>query len=723
MNIILLIIIIIIIIIIIYLFEIDNINTILSCLDIIVSSNNKDMVISVYNEDINWVKEKIKNYKNIYIYCKNSKRYNIIKQNFNYPNIRIINMKNIGSCDYVYLYHIINNYDNLNNYIHFCKGTKLKNIAYVFLPKFYNCFNNNNNNKLKTFSLNNWTFTNNKNLNLKFKKSNFSNLENYLLSLFTKSFVNNLFQNSIYVIYKGEFTVSKKNIRRYDKKIYEKLKDNDNDNNNTNREIDHFQERIWDYYSLIINFTKNNYLYYFKTNCSRSNLNMDCSICCEKFNKSTHFKIECKTCEDTSITTCRACCKKYLIDNSISPKCMICKVEWDKEFLFDNFTKVFINKELKEIKENVLLEKEISKLADTQEYAEKIKIVRGLEKQKVELHNKEMKYKEKIRKIADKIKDINNSIVTIHSTKVTRGKEFCCKCPIDNCKGFLDSNYICGLCENTICKKCMETKDENHECDNDKIETIKLLKKDTRPCPKCGQLIFKIDGCDQMWCPPCHTTFSWRTGLIEEGNIHNPEYYRWMRENNQSIPRNVGDEPYNPCGNNIIPSHNFLTIIRKAFPYNKTDTVETIIMFNMHRIVGHITDMDRYADIDRTHVNDKLRDLRVLYLFNQLTKESWKSKLQTIDKKQEKERKIIDVWNLLKIVIIEYIGKIVENQNYIDLKIIILNIIQESKNIRKYCNNSFEKIGKIYTCVYPGITQEWKDIDNYKKYLSPIKKK
>ena len=54
-------IIIIIIIIIIYLFKIDNINTKLSCLDIIANSNNKDMVISVYNEDINWIHNEINN--------------------------------------------------------------------------------------------------------------------------------------------------------------------------------------------------------------------------------------------------------------------------------------------------------------------------------------------------------------------------------------------------------------------------------------------------------------------------------------------------------------------------------------------------------------------------------------------------------------------------------------------------------------------------------------
>ena len=263
---------------------------------------------------------------------------------------------------------------------------------------------------------------------------------------------------------------------------------------------------------------------------------MDCSICCEKFNKSSHFKVECKTCEDDSLTACRSCCKKYLIDNSITPKCMICKVEWDKDFLFDNFTKIFINKDLKEIKENTLLEIEISKLPDSQNDAENAKIIKGLEKQILILRECEFKLKDKLLKNKKNIQEITNTIYEIKRHKPTKLiKEFTCKCPIDDCKGFLDEKYNCGLCDNQICIKCMEIKNEEHECDSDKVETIKLLKKDTKGCPKCGQLIYKIDGCDQMWCPPCHTTFSWRTGQVEEGNIHNPEYYRWMRENNQTL--------------------------------------------------------------------------------------------------------------------------------------------------------------------------------------------
>ena len=403
---------------------------------------------------------------------------------------------------------------------------------------------------------------------------------------------------------------------------------------------------------------------------------------------------------------------------------MICKIEWDKDFIFKHFTKKFINNELKELKENILLEKEIAKLPETQEFAHNLKLIKSLEKQSEIINTEKVQLKIQISKLDRQYRDIQESIYQLRystnkqsSTKVS----FTYKCPLDDCNGFLDESFNCGLCDNSICKKCMEIKNENHECDSDKIETIKLLKKDTKPCPKCGQLISKIDGCDQMWCPPCHTPFSWRTGQIEIGDIHNPEYYRWMRENNKNIPRNQGDEPYDPCGN-VLPTYSqLLSTMRSHFPpkndYNRTiDQDETIKILNIHRIIRHIRMMNNNNENIIRYEETQLRKFRADYLLHELSKDTWKKKLQIIDKKKEKDTKFINVWNLLSMVLFEYIGKIMDNKFNNTFKFIIMNINQESETIRIYCNDLFKKVGKNYTCVYPGITNKWIQIDNYKTH-------
>jgi len=70
------------------------------------------------------------------------------------------------------------------------------------------------------------------------------------------------------------------------------------------------------------------------------------------------------------------------------------------------------------------------------------------------------------------------------------------------------------------------------------VESVKLKKKDTMGCPSCGVRIYKIEGCDQMWCVECHTPFSYKTGDIVKGVVHNPHYYEYIREHGENNLRN-----------------------------------------------------------------------------------------------------------------------------------------------------------------------------------------
>jgi len=462
----------------------------------------------------------------------------------------------------------------------------------------------------------------------------------------------------------------------------------------------------------------------------------DCYICCEKFNNSNRCKINCKTCESTEIIACRSCAKRYILDQPTDPSCMICKVEWDAEFLSNNFTKTFVNKELKHHRENYLFEKQLAKLPETQEYAEHLKLIEGLEKQKELLQMKKRKLENELHKFNNDIKQIDLTILDIRDNKnnISNKSQFVYKCPIENCNGFLNENFECGICDNKICKYCMEIKTEDHICDEEKKETVKLLKQDTKPCPKCGELIHKLpNGCDQMYCITCHTAFSWKSGQIERGHIHNPEYYRWMRENGREIPRNPLDVRYDPCGENIIDYTSLLRILRTYFPSSSSiqrstlrsvfiDSLQTVKISNMCRMIGHIDSINRNLENDNINEEQTLRKMRAYYILNKITKDDFKRKLQLIEKRKKNSKKMNDIWNLLRLVLIEYIGKITE-QPY-DMKHginIINNIITESEKIREYCNDSFKNIGKIFNMVYPGISTDWIHIYNWKTYSKELK--
>ena len=470
----------------------------------------------------------------------------------------------------------------------------------------------------------------------------------------------------------------------------------------------------------------------------------DCSICCEPFNKSNRCKINCKTCDNDNVIACQSCAKRYILDQPNDASCMICKVEWDTEFLINNFTKVFVNKELKNHRENYLLDKQLAMLPETQEYAEHLKLIDGLEKQKQMTLIKKRQLETELKKLNSEIRKIDFTISEIKYGTYNKNKsksEFTYKCPVENCNGFLNEKFECGICDNKICKHCMEIKQDEHECNEEKKETVKLLRQDTKPCPKCGELINKIiGGCDQMYCIKCHTAFSWRTGQLERGHIHNPEYYRWMRENGKDIPRNPLDIVYDPCGNNIISYSCLLRILRNYFPSEKVqhhdhyrtyynnpvmkDTPQTIKITNMHRMVGHIDFLNTSFQNEIRSEEIILRNMRANFILNKINKCDFKKKLQMLEKKNNKSKKMNDIWNLLRLVLIEYIGKISEREYKKEDGVRIINeIIKESEKIRKYCNKSFNNVGKIYNMVYPGINTEWIQINNWESYLKEQLKK
>ena len=447
----------------------------------------------------------------------------------------------------------------------------------------------------------------------------------------------------------------------------------------------------------------------------------DCSICCERFNKSNRRKINCKTCHSNNIVACQSCAKQYILDKPTDPSCMICKIEWDTEFLSNNFTKVFVKNELKNHRENYLLEKQLALLPETQEYAEKLKLIDGLLKQKeIITINLRPLYAE-LRKLENDIRQIDKTIYDIKIKIDNNDKpksKFIYKCPVDNCNGFLNERYECGICNNKICRHCMEIKVEEHKCDEGKKETIKLLHQDTKPCPKCGELIHKLpNGCDQMYCIKCHTPFSWRTGLLERGHIHNPEYYRWMRENGRDIPRDPLDIRHDPCGNEIIDYTFLLRIVRLYFPYRLKDSKQTVIITNMHRMIHHINHLNNIYQTENGYKEEQLKNMRANYILNKLTKDDFKKKLQMLEKKNNKSKKVNDTWNLLSLVLVEYIGKITEKTYSKEEGIKIIDeIVKESEKIRIYCNTSFYNIGKVFNMVYPGINEDWIQINNWVEY-------
>ena len=442
---------------------------------------------------------------------------------------------------------------------------------------------------------------------------------------------------------------------------------------------------------------------------------MDCSICCEKFNKSNHLQVICKGCDNDN-SACRTCCQTFILGGTQDPMCMFCKNPWDRDFMNKNLTKKFVDTDLKQFSENLFVERQISLLPDTQNEAMKQKKIRELTDKVSEANSELNRIKKMLYDQKEIIGAYNLEIIRLRSGTSTSETtdNFSIKCPSQDCNGFLDSKYFCTLCETKFCRHCMEIKKEDHECDEDTKATIQAIKKEAKPCPGCGEMISKIDGCDQMWCVKCHIQFSWRTGAQITGYNHNPEYFRWMRETGQQINRN-------PCEANrqimcgvALDDYTITRIASNVFHNDKNIVICFQILYRFYR---HVEYKLTHAQHDENN-DAELRNLRVRYLLGEITKNQWKRTLQQVDKKTKKIIAYNNIWRLIQTVMTSFMEQIITCSNENASPVEYLKIIKEARSFKVYANDSFCKACSVFgSTSCPGLDDRWREIYNYKKYL------
>jgi len=281
----------------------------------------------------------------------------------------------------------------------------------------------------------------------------------------------------------------------------------------------------------------------------------ECQICCEKYNKSNHVPIKCVSCE---FEACRQCHSTFILDAAnVIPNCMNCHKELQREFMVEKFTQKFVTQDWKKHREQIILQRERALLPTRQPVAEMIRhkdVLRreseDLLKQMNELRARQYQCQREIGNIEYRVRmgpaaDANPNS---RSAAAPHTAAFIRPCPntASNCRGFLSTQWKCNLCNIWACKDCHEikgmTQDAPHECNPDNLASAKLIDAETRPCPKCGARVFKISGCNQMFCTACNDcAFDWVTGRIET-IIHNPHYFEFQRQRNGGqAPRVLGD--------------------------------------------------------------------------------------------------------------------------------------------------------------------------------------
>lgn len=451
---------------------------------------------------------------------------------------------------------------------------------------------------------------------------------------------------------------------------------------------------------------------------------MRCSVCTEPYTIELRKRIDCNYCD---FKACSQCHQRYLLDTPQDAHCMSCRNGWTRKVLCNNFTNVFVDKRYKQHRENVLLERERGLMPETQPFVEMEIKCRKIEKDKdslmtmrtqllnqqtqmlnadlntmgvenenwvearIERYRRSQEFAKKIGVVNADIQTAEYAIGQYRNPNYTpkgRVVTFVRPCPADGCKGFLSTAWKCGLCDVHVCATCHNIKDlDEHACDPEAVATADLMRRDTKNCPKCGAGIFKINGCDQMYCTQCHTPFSWRTGQIVSGTIHNPHYYEYLRRTQGQVPRAAGDIV---CGG-LPDYYQFVRISRVSQTQNQSKMI-----MDIHRNIGHVQFLTNHRYGPTNYVGGN-RDLRTKFMLNELTEDEFKKKIQQREKAENKKRDIREVLVTYTTVATDIFQKYMSQEP----SIVRTDFYVELENLREYVQGLLIEIERTWKCSPP----------------------
>ena len=396
-----------------------------------------------------------------------------------------------------------------------------------------------------------------------------------------------------------------------------------------------------------------------------------CEICVKPFTIVKRRQVICPR-NACSKIACMECTQTYLSSDTVEkPCCMFCKEEYEESWVEKSFPVSFINGALKNKYVKTLFANELSQVQATQTLVPYLKKNDDDRASIFDIHMKMDDLRSEIRMLNHDIMQLGHETQSIERTIEVRNnhvykgtylpmylriddgsnntasgsssgnqlrqiypENFKIKCPTDECRGFLDNNFHCTICECTYCDNCLKPKQDEHTCIDDDKKVFDVIKQTSKPCPRCGIFIMREMGCPEMWCTNCNVGFDWSTGeFIRKKNLDNPHFNEWKRT--QSVT--------------LLPTVPFIQL--ELTPLNDNMYKERVEFFNrlyvnVQRFVTQLEhSLESFIDSYQFQVpvdNDPYRSLRISYIMKRISEDEFKRRLYQQDKKLTVIRGMID---------------------------------------------------------------------------------
>lgn len=493
-----------------------------------------------------------------------------------------------------------------------------------------------------------------------------------------------------------------------------------------------------------------------------------CVVCSDRFTSIVRKKTTCTYCKASA---CSKCVEHYLLTRHEDAHCLHCRVNYNDTTLHEICTRTYLQQTYFKHRQEVLINRERANLPPLQEAAHREKATRETQAQvnaicaeisafaaeraklmeryqivyvdyyrnlntnpeRLAEMNRLMAQSDELRTRMREKRDLIHSLrwppqarqaherAAEEEKKEDEKKRFVRRCTRDGCKGFLSTAWKCGMCEWYSCSKCFAVKgkehDVAHECKKEDVETADLIRKDCKPCPKCGEFIQKTSGCEQMYCVCCQTPWDWITGkIVTSGPIHNPHYYEWLKRTGGAVPRNPNDVP---CGG--FPGAWELVRHPRGMKRHVSN-----LFYEFHRICMELQDISTRTY--RSHLDQEgTTRINIGYLLGDTDEKKWGRLLATNEKKRKRDAEIQEVLGAFRMVAVELINRV---QNYsekgvlsfyhmhpLDAEKYIKALHVEITALINMINDAMKNISVSYSYSVPCIMSEWSDRDDTVHYF------
>ena len=263
-------------------------------------------------------------------------------------------------------------------------------------------------------------------------------------------------------------------------------------------------------------------------------------------------------------------------------------------------------------------------------------------------------------------------------------------CLRSECRGKMIFDGVttkCGVCSAVYCNECHAalSLEGDHSCVSEDLDTVRLLRENTRACPVCHEGIFKESGCDQMFCTRCRTAFSWRTGeVVRRGPIHNPHFLE--EQPGLRVPGDV------PCGG--LPNYMEVFVCGERAMRGVFVLAEKLVTELMPRL---------HRSIQRRPQRE--RALCVRYLRGQVNATRWRTLLHRERLREEKHRRYHQVLDTLSTGLVERLRASVASGAF---KGDAAVLVEECRALLEVANAELHKMRSQYGGGFPPLAfTEW----------------